>query len=310
MIRIATYQTLAHKITCSGGGLATTLAAGLLLLVSGCSDSDSPVDTILDSESPVDAIVDGDSPVDTIVDGDSTEGDAVTISISASGSQEIPANASSGSASGTLNLNQTTGVLSGMMTTDGVAATIAHIHDGIAGTNGGPVVTLEVDGSTISVPDLTVLAADQIQSLLNGSYYVNIHSGDFPGGEVRAQITTEGIEVIQTELSGANEVPAVETAGTGTGYVTLNTTTGAMQVVVLTDGLITPSASHVHSGPVGENGGVLFPLVQDSAEVGNFSGEVSELEPDDLATVLAGGTYINVHSAEFGSGELRGQIER
>jgi len=260
------------------------VAASLLLLIAGCSDSDSTTD------------------------GDDMAPSLTTISISATGTQEIPVNDSVGSATGTLRLDAATGALTGTITTD-ITVSASHFHEGIAGTNGEVVLQLDVNDSTISVPESTILTADQIQTLLSGSYYINIHSAEFPGGELRDQIAPAGIEVVQVALSGANEVPPVETAASGTGYVTLDSTTGAMQVVVHTTGLITPSASHIHTAAAGETGDVLLPLTQDEAEVGNFAGSVSELSAGELESVMSGDTYINVHSAEVPSGELRGQIE-
>lgn len=262
------------------------IVGSALLALAGCSDSD-----------PV--------PVETPADTNLT-----AFTISADASQEIPANASAATAAGTFTLDQTTLALTGSVTVTGTVATAAHIHGGLAGGNGGVVMALEVDGATISVPADTTLAADQMQSMLNGEYYLNIHSAEFGGGEIRDQLTRPGLEVIQVSLSGDNEVPAVTSTASGTGYVTLDTTTGAMRVQVITTGITTPTASHVHTAVAGENGGVLFALTQDEGVVGNFAGSVETLEAAALTTVLDGGTYINVHSAENAGGELRGQIVR
>ena len=265
--------------------LPTGILAAALLALAGCSDSDTPTEEAADTN-------------------------VVSFAVSADASQEIPSNASTGSATGTFTLDQTTGALVGSVTVVETEATAAHIHEGVAGSNGGVILALDIDGTTITVPESTVIAADQIESMLSGGYYLNIHSAANPAGEIRDQLTRPGLEVIQVALTGDNEVPAVTTEATGTGYVTLDTETGAMQVRVITTGIITPTASHVHTGIAGENGGVLFPLIQDEAEVGNFAGAVATLEPAPLTAVLDGGTYLNVHSAEVASGELRGQIVR
>jgi len=233
----------------------------------------------------------------------------VAFSVAASSAQEIPPNGSTASATGDLILDQITGELSGSITTDGIEATLAHIHQAFAGSNGEVIIGLNIDGSTISVPESTILAADQMEAMLNGSYYVNIHSVAYPAGEIRSQISGAEVEVVQVTLAGANEVPPVETDATGTGYVTLNTETGAFEVRIATSGLITPTMAHLHTAAAGENGPVVFPFEQDAAEVGNFSATGATLEADVMTSLLNGGTYINVHSAENPSGELRGQVQ-
>ncbi|MBX2878956.1 MAG: CHRD domain-containing protein [Granulosicoccus sp.] len=263
------------------------MSLALLLAIAACSsDNDDPDD----SNPPLGS-------------------DSITFSVAADGTQEIPATGSTASATGTLTLDRTTGALTGSVTTTGLTTDVAHIHDGFAGMNGGVIITLDVDGATISVPDSTVLTADQQASMLAGAYYVNIHSAAIPTGEIRGQLAPTGIAVMQVALDGSSEVPPVSSAGSGTAYLTVNETTGAAVINVITTGLTTPTAAHLHGGFAGSNGGVLQELEQDAAEVGNFSTAAGTvLSAENLTSLLNGGTYINVHTAETPSGELRGQV--
>lgn len=271
-----------YKSMISTKALRISIVAGALLALAGCSDSDSPTEEIVDTT-------------------------MVSFAVSADAGQEVPPNPSTGMATGTLTLDQTSGALTGSVMVTDTMATAAHIHTGSAGVNGDVLITLDLDGTTISVPEMTMLTADQMQSMLDGDFYLNIHSVAYTSGELRDQLTGPGVQVIQVMLSGDNEVPPVTSQGSGTGYVTLNTTTGAMQVQVLTTGITTPNAAHVHTGLADANGDVLFPLTQDESEIGNFSGS-DTLDTAGIATAVAGGLYLNVHSAENTSGELRGQI--
>ncbi len=233
----------------------------------------------------------------------------VSFNISADEAQEVPATGSAATATGTFSLDSESGALSGILTSTGVTATAAHIHEGFSGSNGGVVVALEIDGSSISVPESTVLDATQIEAMNAGNYYVNIHSDAFPAGEIRGQIAPDGVEVILSTLSGDNEVPPITSSASGIAYTTVNTSSGAAQINVITTGITTPQAAHLHLGFAGINGGVLVALTQDASELGNFSSaDATVLDAAALARLKNGETYINVHSAENASGELRGQV--
>jgi len=63
-----------------------------------------------------------------------------------------------------------------------------HFHVGAPGVSGG--VALGVPGPWASPQSATgiVLDATQESQLLGGDWYVNIHTGDFSGGEIRGQV--------------------------------------------------------------------------------------------------------------------------
>jgi hypothetical protein len=113
-------------------------------------------------------------------------------------------------ATGTFNLvtvNQSSGYL---LSVDELAnATAAHIHRGEEGVNGKIVVTLynatmpaSISQGLLSQGNITAanlegpLAGQQLADLIdimdNGTAYVNVHTKDFPLGEIRGQISGEG----------------------------------------------------------------------------------------------------------------------
>lgn len=112
------------------------------------------------------------------------------------GSEEVPANQSTGSGKVYLKLNDNTLMVSGdagMNTPLGSNVTIGHIHVGDRGVAGPAVITLNLDNdgrrSTINTQKNTfTLTCEQVYLLRAGKYYVNIHSANFPDGEVRGQI--------------------------------------------------------------------------------------------------------------------------
>ena len=110
--------------------------------------------------------------------------------IIASGLQEVPAVTTTASGTGAFTLNTSTGALSGSVTVTGMAATMAHIHEGEAGVNGGVLLGLTAGADGMwSVPANTMLTAEQMGVMADGGLYTNFHSDAFPSGEVRGQIT-------------------------------------------------------------------------------------------------------------------------
>lgn len=73
-----------------------------------------------------------------------------------------------------------------------IAADIAggiHIHLGAAGENGGVVFPLPNDGGTEGTfSGVFMLSDEQVEQLKGSLFYVNIHTAEYNGGEIRAQI--------------------------------------------------------------------------------------------------------------------------
>jgi len=106
-------------------------------------------------------------------------------------------------------------------------------------------------------------------------------------------------------FSGANEVPPNGSTAIGTAHVTVDTDANTLSYDITYSGLSsTETAAHIHGfAAAGANAAVLTPLPAGTHKVGvwNFS------EPDQ-ANILAGLTYFNIHSVNFGGGEIRAQI--
>jgi hypothetical protein len=107
-------------------------------------------------------------------------------------------------------------------------------------------------------------------------------------------------------LNGDNNVPPIpEVTATGTGMFTLNATQTELTFHIEYAGLSSPEiASHIHIGNPRENGSVAFPLPTGTPKDG-----VWEISPEDVAHLLAGELYVNVHTETYVAGEIRGNLE-
>ena len=103
-----------------------------------------------------------------------------------SGANEVPANTSTTTGQGRFVLSSA-GKLSYQITFNGLTApeTVQHIHKAAPGMSGGVVFPLPAGSPKIGT---LTLSDAQLADLRAGLYYVNIHSGAFPAGEIRGQI--------------------------------------------------------------------------------------------------------------------------
>jgi hypothetical protein len=138
------------------------------------------------------------------------------------------------------------------------------------------------------------------------------------------------------DLSAANEVPPVASAGTGQATVILDATAQTLQINVTFSGLSSNTvAAHIHCcAPVGTNVGVATtvpafpgfplnvtsgayssavfdltqPLIYNPAFVTLQGGTIAGAEAALIAGIQAGLTYLNIHTATNMGGEIRGQL--
>ncbi|HEX5112172.1 MAG TPA: CHRD domain-containing protein [Saprospiraceae bacterium] len=227
-----------------------------------------------------------------------------------SGDQENPQVASDGQGVAVLTFDRTQTNVYINVSVSNLSSPItgAHIHEGAFGENGPVVLDLtsflsgnRIKGVMRGLPN-TVMS-----KLLSGDYYINVHTENNPGGEIRGQLALETDYRYTAMMNGEAENPAVTTNGRGLGIFALNQRETNVHFKILFTGLTSAfSAAHIHNAPAGTNGGVIFDLVP------FVNGNVIEgdWQPDSaqLAELKAGNLYVNVHTADNPSGEIRGQI--
>ncbi|CAM3785434.1 CHRD domain-containing protein [Pontibacter korlensis] len=156
-------------------GILTTLLLSLMLGLGGCNDDDD------DDANP--------TPMEEIV---------MLKDATLSGTQEVPPNNSAATGTFKGQYNKDTKRLSYTITFAGITPTAMHFHKGEAGMAGPVVVPINPGSNPYSSSNpfesplsgtTPALTAEQEADLLAGNWFLNVHSAEFPDGEIRAQIT-------------------------------------------------------------------------------------------------------------------------
>jgi hypothetical protein len=130
-----------------------------------------------------------------------------------------------------------------------------------------------------------------------------------------------------TNLSGAEEVPPVETLARGQAIFQLSKDGTELSYKLIVANIENVIMAHIHVGPAGENGPVvawLYPsgpppqliegrfdgvLAEGVITAADLVGPLAGASMDDLIDAIrAGNTYVNVHTSQYPPGEVRGQI--
>lgn len=127
---------------------------------------------------------------------------------------------------------------------------------------------------------------------------------------------TQGGVELKSTLTGANEVPGPGDAdGTGTASVRLQPGLGRLCYTITVSNITLPATgAHIHQGAAGVAGPVVVPLSNPVASstaptVGTSTG-CTNVSRTLVSQILANpaGFYVNVHTADFPAGAVRGQL--
>lgn len=219
-----------------------------------------------------------------------------------SGSQVNPPTNSIASGTAVAFLHQPQNRLCFVIETTGLQnATAAHLHFGTPGQN-GLLMSVASAGNGIWCGVTDSLSDADSTTMLAEQAYFDVHTSSNPNGEIRGQLLVDLGCQFHSACVGSEEVPP-----------NASTAIGNAQLLVGPDDMITVSgsysgvqliASHVHVGHPGVAGPILFPITFSNA-TGTLSASY-QATPTDLANLRAGLWYVNLHSAAFPTGEIRG----
>lgn len=115
---------------------------------------------------------------------------------------------------------------------------------------------------------------------------------------------TPSITTFNATLDGASEAPANSSTATGSATLSFNNTTKIFSISV-THSIASPTGGHIHMGAVGVSGGVIFPFTTLVSPISFTSPALTAAQEADLKANLY---YVNIHTAAFPNGEIRGQL--
>jgi hypothetical protein len=111
----------------------------------------------------------------------------------------------------------------------------------------------------------------------------------------------------KTALTGPAEVPPAPAEGQGTASIIVNPEKGKLCYTLSARGTDAPTMAHVHKGAVGVAGDVVVAL--DAPATGKAKG-CKDVPAETLNAIVAdpSGYYVNVHTAKYPAGAMRGQL--
>ena len=131
----------------------------------------------------------------------------------------------------------------------------------------------------------------------------------------------------RAHLNGAQEVPPANTRAQGQAIFQLSKDGESLRYKLIVANIENVTMAHIHLAPADANGPVVAWLYPEGPPPqlieGRFNGVLAEgvITADDLVgplagadlgdlvdEIIAGNTYVNVHTSQFPAGEVRGQI--
>ena len=188
-------------------------------------------------------------------------------------------------------------------------AVAAHIHRGPAKVSGPVLIPLRTPSAAGTSRGCAKTTKARVRAILAHPrrYYVNVHTAEFPGGAIRAQLaghrTVRGT-ILHLQLKGTSEPNA-----RGRAVLRLRKNAGLVCYRLHVQNVTLPTvAAHIHKGAAGVNGPVVVPLTAPGAD-GTSSGcsAASVSVISDMLANLAG-YYVNVHTKQHPAGAIRAQL--
>lgn len=251
--------------------------------------------------------------------GASSASAATTNFANLTGAEEVPATGDpNGTGSALLNIRLATDEACLAVRFANIAApTAMHIHKGAAGVP-GPIV---VDFSFVLPNGGCVSAANStLRQIRNNpqNFYLNLHTGAFPAGAIRGQLTsslvgsstqfTAGPTRKFARMTGLQETGPKDPDAIGSAFIDLKVGPGQVCVDERYANIAVPNLMHIHRGAAGVAGPIVVTL---NSALNGGARCVTGIDTELLKEIRdnPAGFYCNIHNGPFPAGAMRGQLE-
>jgi hypothetical protein len=169
-----------------------------------------------------------------------------------------------------------------------------------------------VAAATLAAPAALAQASGDDYTTKQVEYGDDVYSGTEQGASSSATSGSSAgtwVKLI-TRLNGEAEVPTGDPNANGTASIKVR---GSEVCYDLRWSGVEATASHIHRAAPGKAGPIVVPFfAQDTAVAGNSKSGCVKADSEVVAAIAAkpGNYYVNVHSADFPKGEIRGQLAR
>lgn len=250
----------------------------------------------------------------------------VTLRASLNGSQETPANASPATGTAIMLYDVATNTFDLVVSISGFSNLVSdsHLHEAAVGTAGGVVTPIGGEsvytrnGSTLTATFHGITYGGNKLTLLQGGAYYNVHSAQFPTGEIRGQLIAQPKRLVASFTAAQEQVAGnpnpINSSAYGAAVMTYDPVANHVSVrLSLFNFQNTFTNSHFHEAPPGVSGSVAQaiggPTASGYTSGGGFYSGTFELPyGGDPTKLLTGGAYLNFHSSVYPGGEIRGQV--
>jgi hypothetical protein len=122
-----------------------------------------------------------------------------------------------------------------------------------------------------------------------------------------------GVSFFSAVINNNQAVPMTDSPATGTLEGTYDSDTNTFEfswtITPELVGLPASPGAHIHDGDFGDTGPIVFGFSEPDG-TWDLSGSATwtDLSEDDVSSLFDNGLYVNFHTTEFPSGEVRGQI--
>ena len=214
-----------------------------------------------------------------------------------------------GTATADIDHNVTDGLISVVVTLNGVTPDSVTLNSGFAGDTGSTIHSLAQDagGTTWSITDQVFTTADA-DALDAGEVHLLITTANEPDGALRGQVVPAGVSLDRIELV-ADQIPTTgNTAASAVAWLTNDDNAAMITLHVVTSGLDDADSASASRAIAGITGPIIESLVADTLDNSHWMLERMSRSSEMTDAIASGELYITVNTPAFPDGAIRGQV--